>query len=295
MATSPTLARIQGRRRAWPTRAAVEREFGRLKHDYALAPLRVRGLVRVALHPDIVMIGRLALGTQPSAGRRYAAGSVSTLTAVTATAEAHRPPLAPADRGRLIRWAKILAWASLAWMTAEGIIAVTAGIAAGSIALIGFGIDSAIEGLASVVIIWRFWGARALSETAERRAQKLVAVQFFILAPYVTVEAVRALVTGHEADTSWLGVGLTLGSAIFMPAFGIAKQRVGTKLGSAATRAEGTQNMLCAYLSVAVLAGLLGNALAGLWWLDPIAALFIGYVAIREGREAWKGEECGCH
>ncbi|MDQ5821299.1 MAG: cation transporter [Actinomycetota bacterium] len=214
---------------------------------------------------------------------------------MTATAEAHRPPLAPADRDRLIRWAKILAWASLAWMTAEGIIAVTAGIAAGSIALIGFGIDSAIEGLASVVIIWRFWGARALSETAERRAQKLVAVQFFILAPYVTVEAVRALVTGHEAGTSWLGVGLTLGSAIFMPAFGIAKQRVGTKLGSAATRAEGTQNMLCAYLSVAVLAGLLGNALAGLWWLDPIAALFIGYVAIREGREAWKGEECGCH
>ena len=179
-------------------------------------------------------------------------------------------------------------------MTAEGAIAIFAGVAAGSVALIGFGVDSAIEGMASVVIIWRFWGSRALSEAAERRAQKLVAVQFFILAPYVSIEAVRVLVTGHEAETSWLGIGLTIASAALMPAFGIAKQRVGAKLGSAATRAEGTQNMLCAYLSVAVLAGLLGNALIGWWWLDSIAALFIGYVAIREGREAWRGEECGC-
>ena len=179
-------------------------------------------------------------------------------------------------------------------MTVEGAIAVVAGISAGSIALIGFGIDSAIEGTASVVIIWRFWGNRALSETAERRAQKLVAVQFFILAPYVAVESVRALVTGHEAETSWLGMGLTIVSAALMPAFGIAKRRVGAQLGSAATAAEGTQNMLCAYLSVAVLAGLLGNALVSLWWLDPLAGLYVAYVAIREGREAWRGEECGC-
>jgi divalent metal cation (Fe/Co/Zn/Cd) transporter len=204
-------------------------------------------------------------------------------------------PLARAERDRLVRYAKLLAWSSLAWMTAEGLIAVVAGIAAGSIALIGFGIDSAIEGMASVVIIWRFWGARALSETAERRAQKLVAVQFFVLAPYVAAEAVRALVEGHEPDTSWLGVGLTITSAALMPAFGIAKRRVGARLGSPATRAEGTQNMPCAYLSVAVLAGLLGNTLVGWWWLDPVAALFIAYVAVREGREAWRAEECGCH
>ncbi len=201
----------------------------------------------------------------------------------------------PAAEGeRLVRYAKLLAWSSLAWMTAEGVIAIVAGIMAGSIALVGFGIDSAIEGMASVVIIWRFWGGRALSETAERRAQKLVAVQFFILAPYVAVESVRAVVTGHEAETSWLGVGLTIVSAALMPVFAIAKRRVGIRLGSAATTAEGTQNMLCAYLSVAVLAGLLGNALAGLWWLDPLAGLFIAYVAMREGREAWRGEECGC-
>jgi divalent metal cation (Fe/Co/Zn/Cd) transporter len=210
---------------------------------------------------------------------------------VTATAGAIRLN----ERERDVRYARLLAWTSLAWMTAEGVIAVVAGIAAGSIALIGFGIDSAIEGMASAVIIWRFWGARSLSETAERRAQKLVAVQFFILAPYVTVEAVRALLTGHEADTSWLGIGLTVASAALMPAFAIAKRRVGERLGSAATAAEGTQNMLCAYLSVAVLAGLLGNALIGWWWLDPVAALFIAYVAVREGREAWRGEECGCH
>lgn len=209
-----------------------------------------------------------------------------------ATAEA---TLGTAERDRLIRWARLLAWSSLAWMTAEGVIAVIAGVAAGSIALIGFGLDSAIEGLASVVIIWRFWGARALSEKAERRAQKLVAVQFFILAPFVAFESVRALATGHAADTSWLGIGLTVASAALMPAFGIAKQRVGERLGSGATMAEGTQNMLCAYLSVAVLVGLLGNTLVGAWWLDPLAGLFIAYVAVREGREAWEGEDCGHH
>jgi divalent metal cation (Fe/Co/Zn/Cd) transporter len=210
---------------------------------------------------------------------------------VSATAQA----VPATDRQRLVRYSQLLAWGSLVWMTAEGALAVVAGILAGSIALIGFGIDSAIEGLASVVIIWRFWGTRALSETAERRAQKLVAVQFFILAPYVATEAVRTLVTGNEADVSWLGIGLTIGSAIFMPLFGVAKRGVGHQLASSATVSEGAQNMLCAYLSVAVLAGLLGNALAGWWWLDPIAALFIAYVAVREGREAWKGEECGCH
>ena len=191
-----------------------------------------------------------------------------------------------------MRRARLLAWGSLAWMTAEGVVAVVAGIAAGSIALIGFGLDSAIEGVASVVIIWRFWGARAFSERAERRAQKLVAAQFFILAPYVGVEAVRALVGGHEPETSLLGIGLTIVSAILMPAFGLAKQRVGAALGSAATRAEGMQNMLCAYLSLAVLAGLLGNTLAGWWWLDPLAALLIAHVAVREGREAWRGDDC---
>ena len=196
------------------------------------------------------------------------------------------------DRPRLVRRAQLLAWASLLWMTAEGAIAVVAGILAGSIALIGFGIDSGIEGLASVVIIWRFWGARALSERVERRAQKLVAIQFFILAPYIAVEAVRTLVTSSEPDVSYLGIGLTAVSAALMPAFGVAKRRVGAQLGSAATRSEGMQNLLCAYLSVAVLAGLALNAALGWWWADPLAALVIAGVAVREGREAWRGDDC---
>jgi divalent metal cation (Fe/Co/Zn/Cd) transporter len=211
---------------------------------------------------------------------------------VSATARAERAPLAPAERDHLIRRAKLLAWSSLVWMTAEGVIAVIAGVLANSIALIGFGIDSAIEGLASVIIIWRFWGSRILSEAAERRAQKLVAVSFFLLAPYVAIEAVRALVTGSEPETSWLGIALTVASALAMPFFGVAKKRVGAKLGSAATAGEGTQNLICAYLAVGVLIGLLANTTLGWWWLDPVVALGIAVLAIHEGREAWAGEEC---
>jgi divalent metal cation (Fe/Co/Zn/Cd) transporter len=177
-------------------------------------------------------------------------------------------------------------------MTAEGVIAVVAGILAGSIALIGFGIDSAIEGIASVIIIWRFWGARALSEQAEQRAQKMVAISFFLLAPYVGFEAVRSLVTGDEPDVSYLGIGLTAVSVVLMPFFGVAKKRVGAQLNSLATAGEGTQNILCAYLSVAVLGGLGLNAAFGWWWADPLAALVIAGVAVREGIEAWRGEDC---
>jgi divalent metal cation (Fe/Co/Zn/Cd) transporter len=213
---------------------------------------------------------------------------------VTVSAQAEeRSSLQAPDRDRLIRYARLLAWSSLAWMTAEGVIAVVAGVLANSVALIGFGIDSAIEGLASVIIIiWRFWGSRALSESAERRAQKLVAISFFLLAPYIAIEAVRALVTGSEPETSWLGIGLTIGSAIAMPFFGVAKKRVGAKLSSAATEGEGTQNLICAYLAVGVLIGLLANTAFGLWWLDPIIALGIAGLAIHEGLEAWEGEEC---
>ena len=177
-------------------------------------------------------------------------------------------------------------------MTVEGAVAILAGLAAGSIALIGFGLDSAIEGFASVVIVWRFTGSRVFSEAAETRAQKLVAIQFFVLAPYVTVESIRALVNGERPDETMVGILLALGSVVLMPMLGIAKQRLADQLGSAATKGEGRQNMLCAYLAGALLIGLLGNALVGAWWLDPLVGLLIAFVAVKEGREAWRGEGC---
>jgi divalent metal cation (Fe/Co/Zn/Cd) transporter len=200
--------------------------------------------------------------------------------------------ISQAEYLQLARRAKLLSWASLAYMALEGLVAIIAGIVAGSIALIGFGIDSAIEGFASVVIVWRFTGSRILSEAAEQRAQKLVAVQFFILAPYVTIEAVRALASGHHADESIVGIALAASSVVVMPWLGRMKQRIGTRIGSSATASEGKQNLLCAYLAAALLVGLLGNALLGAWWLDPLVALFIAYVAVREGREAWRGDAC---
>jgi divalent metal cation (Fe/Co/Zn/Cd) transporter len=193
---------------------------------------------------------------------------------------------------RAARQARMLSWLSLAWMGAEGAIALTAGVLAGSIALVGFGIDSAIEGFASLVIVWRFTGSRLVSHAAEERAQKLVAVQFFLLAPYVTAEAIHRLVAAEHAETSWLGVGLTASSLVGMPFLGLAKRRLADRLGSVATRGEGTQNLLCAYLAAAVLAGLLGNALLGFWWLDPAAALVVAAVAVREGLASWRGEGC---
>lgn len=177
-------------------------------------------------------------------------------------------------------------------MGAEGAIALTAGLLAGSIALIAFGIDSAVEGLASLVIVWRFTGRRLLSEHAEARAQKLVAIQFFLLAPYVAAQASHDLVASSRPETSWLGIGLTASSLVGMPVLGVTKRRLAARLGSPATRGEGTQNLLCASLSGAVLVGLLGNALLGLWWLDPAAALVVAAVAAREGMACWRGDAC---
>jgi hypothetical protein len=193
---------------------------------------------------------------------------------------------------RLARRARWLSWASLGYMAVEGAVALAAGLVAGSIALVGFGIDSAIEGFASLVIVWRFTGTRLHSRDAEQRAQRLVAIQFFILAPYITVQAVGDLGGGHRPDASWVGIGLATSSIVLMPALGVAKQRIGRRMGSVATQGEGAQNLLCAYMAGALLVGLAGNALFGLWWLDPVAALAIAGLAVREGLEAWRGESC---
>jgi divalent metal cation (Fe/Co/Zn/Cd) transporter len=218
---------------------------------------------------------------------------VSEATLPTLPASAARQPPPPSSEWlAAAKRARALSWLSLVWMGAEGAIAITAGILAGSIALIGFGIDSAIEGFASLVIVWRFTGHRLLTHAAEERAQKLVAVQFLLLAPYVAFEAMRHLVTAHAVEISVLGMALTATSLVGMPFLGVAKHRLADTLGSSATHGEGTQNLLCAYLAGAVFLGLAGNALFGWWWLDPIAALIVAGIAVKEGLQTWRGEGC---
>ena len=191
---------------------------------------------------------------------------------------------------RYVRW---LAWASLAWMMAEGVVGLIAGFAAGSIALIGWALGSAIEGLASVIVLWRFTGPRTLSQTAERRAQKAVAVSFWLLAPYIVIEAIRNLVGHHQAEATTLGIVLTALSVAIMPALGIAKRRLSARLHSGATAGEGTQNLMCAAQAAAVLIGLAVIAIwPGGWPVDPIIALGIAGWSIWEGAESWRAEEC---
>lgn len=174
------------------------------------------------------------------------------------------------ERARFQRQARRLAWVGLGWHFIEFAIAIVAGIAASSIALIGFGIDSLIESVAGF------------------------AVSFYVLAAYVGFEAVRSLIGGHEAQTSWVGIGLAAFTATTMPLLALAKRRVGRRLGSSATVQEASQTQLCAYLSIALLIGLGANALVGWWWADPLAALAIAAIAIREGRESWRGDSCAC-
>ena len=200
--------------------------------------------------------------------------------------------LAPSERARLERRARLLAWGGIGYHFVEFAIALIAGIAAGSIALIGFGADSLIEALAGFVVLWLFTGARLGSLQAERRAQQMIAISFFILATYVGVESIRSLVGAHEPDPSWLGIGLAAFTAPTMPLLAMVKRRIGNKLGSSATVKEAAQTQLCAYLSVALLAGLLANAVLGWWWADPAAALIIAGMAVREGRESWRGKGC---
>lgn len=195
---------------------------------------------------------------------------------------------------RLARLARTLSWLTLAWLGIEAGVAVGAAIVAGSTALLGFGLDSGIEALASVIVIWRFTGTRLSSAHSERRAQQLVAVSFFLLSPYITVDAAHSLIAGDKAETSLIGIALTAGTALLEPPLGLVKRRIGERLGSAATAGEGTQNLLCSYLAVAVLIGLLANTLFGVWWLDGVVALGIAGWALLEGRRAWAGESCAC-
>lgn len=194
------------------------------------------------------------------------------------------------DRPALHRWARLLAWVTISYNAVECAVALGAGTAAGSVALVSFGLDSAIEVASALVVLWQF--SRPRPEDAERRALRLIALSFFALAAYVTLDALRNLMGSAEAAPSTVGIVLTAASLVVMPALAYVKRRVGRTLGSATVVADSTQTMLCTYLSAIVLGGLVLNAALGWTWADPLAALVVAGIATREGIEAWRGNSC---
>ena len=195
-------------------------------------------------------------------------------------------------RYRLIRRAKTLSLLSIAWMTVEAGVAILAGLLAGSVALLGFGLDSLIELASASTILWLYTGSRHASDIAERRAQQIIAVCFAALALYLTFDAIRAVADGSHPETSWPGVAVLVGAIILMPLLARAKGRVAAQLRSAATAGDAAQSWLCAISAAAVLVSILANAALGWWWLDSITGLGIAGLAVREGRKAWAGEVC---
>jgi divalent metal cation (Fe/Co/Zn/Cd) transporter len=201
-------------------------------------------------------------------------------------------PLAPTERARLGRRAQLLAGASVAYNLIEAIVAIAAGAVAGSIALVGFGLDSIVEVSSGLVILWQF--RHELPESRERQALRLIAVSFFALAAYVAFESLRNLFTAAEADPSTVGIVLAAASLAVMPVLSWAQRRTGRALHSGSVVADSKQTLLCTYLSGVLLAGLVLNATLGWGWADPLVGLVIAGVAVREGLEAWRGEACGC-
>ncbi|QIK77346.1 cation transporter [Nocardioides piscis] len=194
------------------------------------------------------------------------------------------------ETAQLGRRAQLLAAASVGYNVIEAIIAITAGIVAGSVALVGFGLDSVVEVSSGLIILWQF--RHKLPESREQQALRLMAFSFFALAAYVTFESVRALTSGHDPDPSPVGIGLAAASLVIMPFLSWAQRRTGKALGSNAVVADSTQTLLCTYLSAVLLVGLVLNATLGWSWADPIAGLVIAAVAVKEGLEAWRGEGC---
>ena len=196
----------------------------------------------------------------------------------------------PEQRRRLGRRAQLLAGASVTYNLIEAAVAISAGLVAGSVALVGFGLDSVVEVSSGLIILWQF--RHRLPESRERQALRLLAFSFFALAAYVTVESVRTLITGADPASSPVGIGLAIASLIIMPFLSWAQRRTGKALGSNAVVADSTQTLLCTYLSAVLLLGLVLNATLGWGWADPIAGLVIAAVAVREGLEAWRGKGC---
>ncbi|RCK68914.1 hypothetical protein DT076_13425 [Desertihabitans brevis] len=196
----------------------------------------------------------------------------------------------PGLRHRLGRRAQLLAGASVVYNVVEAVVAISSGMVAGSVALVAFGLDSTVEVASGLIILWLF--RHRLPESRERLALRLLGVSFFALALYVGVESTRTLLTGADPDPSPVGIGLAVASLVVMPLLSWAQRRTGRALGSNAVVADGTQTLLCTYLSAVLLVGLLLNATLGWSWADPVAGLVIAGVAVREGYQAWRGEGC---
>lgn len=194
--------------------------------------------------------------------------------------------MAPTDSSQetLRRRGLRLAWFIVVWDIIEGAVAVTAGVLAGSIALVAFGLDSAIEVFAALVVIGQLHG-----RTSYGTALKLIAVSFFVLATYVTTKSIIDLVSRNQAEGSWIGIGLNCVALVVMVPVAIAQRRTGEALQNQVLVAQSKETWISNYLSISVLIGLGANALLGWWWADPVAALVISAVAVREGREAWRG------
>ena len=194
---------------------------------------------------------------------------------------------------RAARRARQLSWASLVWMTIEGVVGLVAGFEADSLSLVVWASSSFVEGLASMTIIWRFTGSRVHSATSERTAQKWVAGSFLLLVPYFLYESFDRLVNGSDTEFSGLGAAVTISAIVLMPLLGWAKLRLARQLDSDATAGEGVQNLLCAAQAAAALVALVGAG-AGLEILDPIAAIAISAIAVKECVDLWRGEGDDC-
>jgi divalent metal cation (Fe/Co/Zn/Cd) transporter len=198
------------------------------------------------------------------------------------------------ERPRVVRRAKTLSILSIGWMTGEAGVAIAAALPAGSVALLGFGLDSLIELASASAILWLYTGSRDGSAAAERRAQQAVAVCFTALALYLAFDAITTLAGRSHPDVSWPGAVVSGGAIIVMPLLARAKGRVAVQLGSGATAGDAAQSWLCAIIAAGTLVSIVANAALGWWWLDPIVGFGIAGLAVREGREAWAGEACRC-
>ncbi|MFD7308465.1 cation transporter [Promicromonospora sp. NPDC059942] len=199
-------------------------------------------------------------------------------------------PLSAARRDVLARRIRWVVAATISYNVVEAAVALTAGHLASSSALIGFGLDSVVEVLSAAAVAWQFAGRDP--EAREKVAMRLIAVSFFGLAAFVTVDAARALLGATSPEHSAVGIVLAAVSLLVMPGLSWFERRTGRELGSASAVADSRQTLICSYLSAALLAGLLLNSLLGWWWADPVAAVVIAGFAVREGWEAWHGDAC---